>query len=126
MPHKEAEETKPELKQSDLPREPILLEGPPPDKPEIEKREVAGLDEEALGVVCDLEEAQAGQEAEEGGGQSARLPFGRPGGDGRFEEASAGVEAWESVARTGDEAEDLGAGVEEVEDLRDEEEAERL
>lgn len=55
-----------------------------------------------------------------------RLSIGGPGGDGGLEEAGAGVELWEAVARAGDEAEDLGARVEEVEELGDEQEAERL
>lgn len=54
------------------------------------------------------------------------LSIGTPGRDGRFHEAGAGVEFREAVARAGDEAEDLGARVEEVEELRDEEQAERL
>ena len=46
------------------------------------------------------------------------LPF----GDGRFEQARAGVESGQAVARTGDQAEELRGRVEEVEDLGDEEE----
>lgn len=49
-----------------------------------------------------------------------------PGRDGGLHKAGAGVEFWEAVARAGNEAEDLRAGVEEVEELRDEEQAERL
>lgn len=54
------------------------------------------------------------------------LAIGTPGRDGWFHETGAGVEFREAVARAGDEAEDLGARVEEVEELRDEEQAERL
>lgn len=58
--------------------------------------------------------------------ERVRLSIGRPGRDGGLEEAGAGVELGQTVARAGDEAEDLWARVEEVEELGDEEEAERL
>ena len=60
------------------------------------------------------------------GDEGVGLAVGGPGGDGGLEEAGAGVEAREAVARAGDETEDLGYRVEKVENLRNEEEAEGL
>lgn len=60
------------------------------------------------------------------GNKRVGLSIGAPGRDGRLHETGASVEFREAVTRAGDEAEDLGARVEEVEELRDEEQAERL
>jgi hypothetical protein len=54
------------------------------------------------------------------------LAGGGPDGDGRLEKACAGVEVREAVARAGDEAEELRSGVEKVEELGNEKEAECL
>lgn len=50
----------------------------------------------------------------------------RPRGDGGFEEIGVGVVVGETVARAGDQVEELRDAVEEVEGLGDEEEEERL
>lgn len=60
------------------------------------------------------------------GDQGARLAFGGPGRDGWLEETGSGVEAWEAMARAGNETKDLGARIEEIEDLGDEEKTESL
>lgn len=126
MPCEEAEQAQTELKERHLPSKCALLERSAPHEPQVEKGEVARLSEVALAVVGDLEEAQAGEEAQEMGDKRVGLSLGRPGRGGWLEKAGAGVEAGETMARARDEAEDLGAGVEEVEDLGHEEQAERL
>ncbi|TFB03297.1 hypothetical protein CCMA1212_004231 [Trichoderma ghanense] len=131
VPDKEAKEADGELQQGDFPREAVLLEGPAPDEPEVEQGEVCRLDEDGGAFVgidrCGgAEEAHPVEEEEGAGDKRVRLAVGRPGGDGGLEEAGAGVELWQAMARAGDEAEDLGRGVEEVEELGHEEEAERL
>lgn len=126
MPHKQAEQADAGLEEGDLPREAVLPQGAAPDEPEVEEGEVAGLDEAALVVGGDLEQAQLAEEVEGLGDEGVRLALGAPGGDAGFEEAGAGVELGEAVAGAGDEAEDLRGGVEEVEELGDEEEAESL
>lgn len=127
MPDKEAKEADGELEQGDLPGEAVLTEGPAPDEPEVEDGEVGRLDEGAvIRVEGDVEEAEAGEQEERAGDEGVRLAVGGPGGDRGLEEAGAGVEARKAVAGAGDELEDLGYRVEEVEDLGHEEEAEGL
>ena len=124
---KETKQADDELEHGDLPGKVVLAEGPAPDEPEVEEGEVGRLGEGAvLGVKGDLEEAEAGEEAEQVTDEGPRLAIGGPGGDRGLEEAGAGVEAREAVTWAGDETENLGRGVEEVEDLGDEEEAQGL
>lgn len=54
------------------------------------------------------------------------LALGGPGGYRGFEETGSGVELWETVARAGNQAKDLRCRVEEVEDLRNQEETQGL
>ena len=126
MPDKEAKEAKAELQERDLGGEAILAQRPAPDEPEVQQRKVARLDEAALIVGDDFEQAQLGEQTEAEGDERVRLAAGGPGRDRGLEEAGAGVEARHAVSRAGHEAEDLGRRVGKVEELRDEQEAERL
>lgn len=124
--HEEAEEADDELEERDLPGEAVLAEGPAPDEPEVEDGEVARLGDAAVLTCGQLQEAEAGEDAQGAGEEGVGLAILGPGGDGGLHESRAGVETGQAVTGAGDEAEDLGARVEEVEDLGCEEEAEGL
>ena len=127
MPDEEAKKANDELQHCDLPCETVLAERPTPDKPQVEYCEVGSLCKRlVLRVEGDVEETKAGEELQQAADERGRLAVGGPGSRRGLEEPCAGVEAREAMAGTGDEAEDLGHGIEEVEDLGDEEEAEGL
>ncbi|QSZ32658.1 hypothetical protein DSL72_002237 [Monilinia vaccinii-corymbosi] len=88
----------------------------------VQEREIATLDDVPLRVGGEVEEAELVQEVEENGLQRfGRL---RPGGDGGFEEVGVRVVAGETVARAGDQVEELRGAVDEIDGLRDEEQEE--
>lgn len=127
MAHKEAEEADGGLDGRELEGEAVLAQGTAPDEPEVDQGEVGGLVEAAgSGVVDEADEVQAGQQAQGGGDGSSGLAIRRPDGHGGLEQAGAGVEAGHAMARAGDEAEDLGAGVGKVGNLGHKQEDEGL
>ena len=125
MPHKQAHQPQHPLQHHQLHRQPILPPRPPPHQPQIQQREIRALDNNTLLIRRDSQQPQAMQQMQKERHDPLRRR-GIPRGDGGFEQAGARVESGETVARTGDQAEELRGGVDEVEDLRDEEEEERF
>jgi len=115
------------LDEGQLDDEAVLAQGAAPDEPEVDDGQVGRLDKKARLVVGDeAHEAQTGGEAEGPGDGGHGLAVWRPDGDGGLEQTGAGVEAREAMAGAGDEAEDLGRRVDEVEDLGEQHQHQRL
>lgn len=126
MPHKQAKQANNELEQGDFPGQTVFPQRSPPDEPQVQNGQVAGVDETTLIVGRDAHEAQLRQEVQSGRDEGVRLAVGGPGRDGGVQETRAGVELGQSVAGARHEAKDLGARVEEVENLGHEQQTQRL
>lgn len=127
--HEEAKEADGDLHGRDLPGEPVLAQGAAPDEPEVQDGKVGRLEDPARALVLDdAQEPQLAQEADDGGdgGPGLLVEVDLPARHRGLEQAGAGVEVRQAVARTRDQAEELGDRVAKVEDLRDHEEQEGL
>ena len=124
MPNEQPKQPARQLHSHNLQRQSILAPWTEPDEPEIQNRHVGALHDMPVLISGDAYQVQLMQDFQR---RSDEWLWGDPPfGDGGFEEAGAGVEAREAVARTRDEAEELRGGVGEVEELGDEEEQQGL
>lgn len=146
----QAEKAQSDLQGGDLQREAVLSHGAAPDEPEVQEGEVARLHDAALRILLDTQQLEAGQQTQDLRDHRARLfltvdlpvlaffffviivivivlsTTKSPAGDAGLQQAGAGVEVGQPVPRARHQLEELRDAVEEVEDLRDQEEHERL
>ena len=124
MSDQEAEESDARLESQDAERESILAHGTPPDEPEIEEREIGALDDLTVVVGGDTQQPQAVEGLQE---ERERKRWRRAEGGRRWlQQAGPRVEPRQPVPRTRDHAKQLRGRIDEVEDLRHEEQEERL
>lgn len=122
MSHEQPEQPHRGLHDQDLNRESILPLRTKPHQPEVQKREIRTRYNHTLLIPVHAQEVQFMQQRQEEGDVAFRRVC--PLRDRRFHESCPCVEARETVARTGDQTEELRGGVDEVEDLWDEEQEE--
>lgn len=145
----QAEKAQSDLQGGDLQREAVLSHGTAPDEPEVQEGEVARLHYAALRILFDTQQLEAGQQTQDLRDDRAWLFLAvdlpvlaffsvvitivivlsttkSPAGDAGLQQAGAGVEVGQSVPRARHQLEELRDAVEEVEDLRNQEEHERL
>lgn len=120
MPHEKTHDAHRHLCPRDAHSQPVLLHRPEPDEPQIEQGEVRRLGDRSFVILPDRDQGygQTGKQLQRAGHDPAgrMLPFRHR----RFQEPGPGIEVRQAVPRAGHDAEELGARVEEVEDLRDE------
>lgn len=131
MANEEAEEATGDLEGGELPGEAVLAEGPAPDEPQVQDGQVARLLEELLarllvGAGDDLKQAQLLQQSDGRGDGPRGLPLRGPGRNRGLKQARPRIEPGQPVAWAGDDVEQLGRRVEEVADLRDQQQHEGL
>lgn len=99
-------------------------------QPQVDDRHVGALGKQLVAVLVDtvhnLKQAQRPEQSHHGRGVEARLLLARPGHHAGLEVVLAGVVAGQAVARARDQVEELGRRVDEVEDLRQQEQHEGL
>ncbi|KAI9650938.1 hypothetical protein NHQ30_000973 [Ciborinia camelliae] len=122
MPNKQSQQSAHGLHAQNLQGQSVFPPRAKPYQPQVQEREVAAFEDLAFLVGLETEQVAFVEEVEEG--RLERVRWVRPGGHGGFEEIGLRVVVGQTVARTGDQVEELRDAVQEVEGLGDQQQEE--
>lgn len=131
MPDEKSHHSTTSLHNQQLDCQSILPLRSKPYQPEIQNGEVGRLENRSVVILLQLDQRQEWDSRQDL--KKQRLEFGRraivlfvPLSHTRLQETCPGIESRQPMARTGDHAEQLGRRVEEIKDLRDDQEQQRF
>jgi len=105
----------------------VFAHRPSPHEPEVQNRQVTRRGYTICSRIHgDLQHLDLRQKEEDGSEKLAGRSFGGPRRDAGFEKAGSGIEFGQAMSWTGDNWEELGCAVNEVDDLWDQKEEQRL